>query len=97
MRYSDSERLERCALARGFKSSNLSKAEYCQRHGLSRSSLDYWVREADKVDPGDLEEGSYFEVQVTDSAPIKALRQPDLEIELPLGVKLRFFGTGVSK
>ena len=97
MRYRDRERRERLALARAFETSNLSKAEYCRRHGFSAGSLDYWCREARKEQVGGIVE-AFFEVQVADSAPASLpLRQPDLEVELPLGVKLRFFGTAVAR
>lgn len=96
MRYSDSERRERFALAQGFRSSNLSKAEYCRRNGLSASNLDYWLREAVKEESG-VVEAAFFEIQVADGVPSTPARQPDLEVELPLGVKLRFFGTAVVK
>jgi hypothetical protein len=42
MRYDNSERQHRLALARGFDTSNLTKAEYCRRHGLSANSFAYW-------------------------------------------------------
>lgn len=96
MRYSDSERSERFALARRFRSSNLSKAEYCRRNGLSVNILDYWLREAAKEESG-IVEAAFFEIQVADSGPAAPARQPELEVELPLGVKLRFFGTAVVK
>jgi hypothetical protein len=97
MRYSDRERRERFALARAFEHSNMTKAEYCRRHGLSVNSFDYWSREAAKEEPQALEP-TFFEIQVTDSQPVAATpRQPDLEVELPLGVKLRFFGSGVAR
>lgn len=97
MRYSDRERRERFALARAFGQSNLTKAEYCRRHGFSAGSFDYWCREARKEKNGGIEE-AFFEVQVADSTPVtRPSRQPDLEVELPLGVKLRFFGTEVAK
>lgn len=97
MRYNDAERRERFALARGFETSKLSKVEYCRRYQLSVNSLDYWLREAAKEEQGAVE-ATFFDVQVSDnSAPMLQSRQPDLEVELPLGVKLRFFGTAVSK
>lgn len=98
MRYSDRERRERFALARAFEHSNLTKAEYCRRHGLSVNSFDYWSREAAKEEPQALEP-TFFEIQVADSPPVHQppSRQPDLEVELPLGVKLRFFGPGVAR
>lgn len=97
MRYNDRERCERLALARAFGQSNLTKAEYCRRHGLSVNSLGYWIREAAKEKSESLE-AAFFEVQVTDSAPVTpSSSQPDLEVELPMGVKLRFFGTAVAR
>ncbi len=98
MRYNDRERRERFALARAFESSKMTKAEYCRRHGMSVSTFDYWRSEAAKEEAGAVE-AAFFEIQVADSktsAPQLAL-QPDLEVELPLGVKLRFFGTAVAK
>ena len=95
MRYSDTERRERFALARAFGTSNLTKAEYCRQHGLSSNSLDHWIRELAKAEQGTIER-SFFEIEMTDGPTVVPQpRQPDLEVELPLGVKLRFFGTAV--
>lgn len=98
MRYSDRERNERFTLARAFESSKMTKAEYCRRHGMSVSSFDYWRSEAAKEEAGTVE-AAFFEIQVADSrtSVSQPARQPDLEVELPLGVKLRFFGTGVAQ
>ena len=96
MRYSDRERRERFALARGFEASGLTKRDYCRQHGLSTGSFDHWLREAAKAEVGE-REGSFIEISVADSAPEVQSRQPDLEVELPLGVKLRFFGTAAIR
>ena len=99
MKYNNAQRRERFALARGFETSRLSKSEYARRHGLSINVLDYWIREAAREDSSALE-AAFFEVQVTDSPVPEAKmppRQPDLEVELPHGVKLRFFGAAVAK
>lgn len=97
MRYSDRERRERFALARGYRASNLSKAEYCRRCGLSVNSLDYWLRESEKEEMS-AAETAFFEVRVTDSEASPTPKvQPDLEVDLPYGVKLRFFGAAVAK
>lgn len=97
MRYNDRKRRERLALARAFGQSNLTKAEYCRRHGLSVNSFDYWTREAAK-EKSEVLEASFFEVQVTDSAPVTPPScRPALEVELPMGVTLRFFGTAVAR
>ena len=96
MRYSDRERRERFALARAFETSGLTKSDYCRRHGLSVNSFDYWLREAAKGESGAMD-AAFFEITVADSAPTLSPRQPDLEVDLPLGVKLRFFGTAVAK
>ena len=94
MRYNDRQRRERLALARGFETSKLSKAKYCRQHGLSVNSLNYWIGEATKEESRAVET-AFYEIKVTD-APVSSRqeppRQPDLEVELPLGVKLRFFG-----
>jgi hypothetical protein len=97
MRYNSSERQRRIALARGFDASNLTKAEYCRRHGLSANSFAYWYSEANKAQPEGIVEAAFFQVQVEEGPPVATPRQPDLEVELPLGVKLRFFGTGVLR
>ena len=97
MRYNDRQRRDQFALARGFETSNLSKADYCRKHGLSVNSFDYWSREAAKEESGAVET-AFFEIQVADSLPtITPPRQPDLEVELPLGVKLWFFGMAVAR
>lgn len=97
MRYNNSERQRRIALARGFDESNLTKAEYCRRHSLSANSFAYWYSEAHKAQSEGIMEAAFFQVQVADTLPAATPRQPDLEVELPLGVKLRFFGTGVAR
>jgi hypothetical protein len=97
MRYNNGERQHRLALARGFDASNLTKAEYCRRHGLSANSFAYWYSESKKTQPEGIVEAAFFQVQVEDGPRAASSRQPDLEVELPLGVKLRFFGTGVAR
>ncbi len=97
MRYNNRERQHRIALARGFDASDLTKAEYCRRHGLSTNSFAYWYSEAHKAQPDGIVEAAFFQVEVADAPPAVVPRQPDLEVELPLGVKLRFFATGVSR
>lgn len=98
MRYNDRERRERLALARAFETSGLTKVDYGRQHGISANSLDYWCREAHKEKlEKETVEAAFFQVQVEDGPPAATPRQPDLEVELPLGVKLRFFGTGVAR
>lgn len=97
MRYSDRERQHRLALARGFDASNLTKVEYCRRHGLSANSFAYWYSQAKDQQSEGIVESAFFQVQVEDGPPAATSRKPDLEVELPLGVKLRFFGTGVAR
>lgn len=82
------ERQERLAMARRFESGGLSKYEFCRREGISRSKLDYWlknlVREHQPVD------AEFVEVVVAEPRTLQ--RSVTCEVELPHGVKLRFFG-----
>lgn len=94
MRYNKRQKDERRALARRFEQSELSKTDYARQHGLSVNSLNYWIGEATKEESRAVET-AFYEIKVTDG-PVSSRqdppRQPDLEVELPLGVKLRFFG-----
>ena len=92
-KYTEKERKQRLALVRSFPESGLSRTEFCKRHRLPVSMFDYWRRAA-RIDAAEeAVEGRFVEVRIED-APDKADQRPEMEVELPYGVKLRFFGVG---
>ena len=93
MRYSKAERQRRFALVKSFPKSGLSRAEFCRLHGLTVNSFNYWLKEWRFQTGGSITDAEFVEVQIAESPePTRVHRQPDVELELPHGVKLRFFG-----
>lgn len=93
MRRSD-ERERMLALASDYAGSGLGRAEYSRLHGLHVSKLDYWLRKwRDEQSSTDVLDSEFIELDfgglVRSDATPGAL--PDVELELPHGVKLRFF------
>lgn len=84
-------------MARRFESGQVSKAEFCRREGISTCKLEYWLRNLE-IERGAFD-GEFVEVRVSDSpvevrvsdSPVPG-RVVTCELELPHGVKLRFFG-----
>ncbi len=97
-KYPDKERQRRCELVRRFSRSGLKKSEFCRQNGLPINSFDYWLRVAEQRDSPDLIEAEFVRVEVagSESAEFEPA-SPDLEIDLPFGVKLRFFGIGAQE
>jgi hypothetical protein len=101
------------AIARAYQGSGLTKVEYARRNGLTVNSLEHWHREAQRVRNQPLVETAFLEVQLGDDQQVQELRQPpagastdgvnftgarpQVEVELPFGVKLRFYGVGVER
>lgn len=90
-KYTEKERRQRLALVRSFPESGLSRAEFCRRHDLPVSTFDYWRRTARIEEAESTVDGHFVEVLVEDVAKEPEWR-PEMEVELPYGVKLRFFG-----
>lgn len=93
-------------MARRFEQTSISKDNFCKAENISMSTLDYWrqqLRLDDTFGNGyafqGAVEGQFVELiadkpgRVTTRPPAPGQR-PDLEVQLPLGVKLRFFGVG---
>ncbi len=89
----------RLEMVRRFEQSTLSKKEFCRLEGVPRTTLDYWRRRAQH---SKVAEAGFIEVVTTEDATSTAVevysqtRQPQVELELPFGVKLRFFGVGAE-
>lgn len=85
-------REKRLAMVRRFDDSELSRVDFCRREGVSVSCFDYWRAKVRGVESPD----EFIEVRVEDSQPVRAtrVRKPSLEVDLPMGVKLRFFEGG---
>jgi hypothetical protein len=90
-KYTEKERRQRLALVRSFPKSGLSRAEFCRCHDLPVSTFDYWRHTARLEGVEGTVDGHFVEVHVED-APQETERRPEMEVELPYGVKLRFFG-----
>ena len=84
------QRESKLEMARRYESGSLSKAAFCRSEKVSTGSLDHWVRVLRQERLGDFVEASFVEVEVS-AAPPRSER-PHVEVELPFGVKLRFFG-----
>jgi transposase-like protein len=112
MKYTESERQSKMAIARAYQGSGLTKVEYARRNGLTVNSLEHWHREAQRVRNQPLIETAFLEVQMSDEQQVQELRQhpvsstdeatfagarPQVEVELPFGVKLRFYGVEVER
>ena len=82
------ERAKRLEMARRFESGGDSKSEFCRREGISTCKLEYWLRNL-ALERGHFE-GEFVEVRVSDS--VATDRVLTCELELPHGVKLKFFG-----
>ena len=95
MRYSKSERQRRFALVKSFPESGLSRAEFCRRHGLTVNSFNYWLKEMRIQGAESITDAKFVEVQIAENPEFTRIsQQADVELELPHGVKLRFFGVG---
>ena len=92
-KYTRKQRSQRLALVRSFPESGVSKAEFCKQHDLPMSTFDYWRRTVQIEDAENMVDGHFVEVHV-ESARAEPDRQPTMEVELPYGVKLRFYGIG---
>lgn len=94
-KYTESQRRQRLELVRSFPKSGLSRTEFCRRHNLPVSTFDYWRRTAQIEEASSTFEGQFVEVRVEDTEDLRSTQ--DMEIELPYGVKIRFFGIGQSR
>ncbi len=90
-KYTEKERRQRLALVRDFQESRLSRAEFCRRRDLPVSTFDYWRRTARIEEAQSTVDGHFVEVHVEDAHQETGPRL-EIEVELPYGVKLRFFG-----
>lgn len=90
-------RRERMEMARRFETGFLSKREFCRREQISSTKLNYWLARLDREKSQETIEGEFLEVVVSDltqnrEGPCHSEVQLTCELELPHGVKLRFFG-----
>ena len=79
------------ALARSYKLGSLRRTEFARKVGVHPSTLDVWCRRLRKEGEPEAVTAEFTEVTVTE-VPEPSI-QPDVEVELPFGVTLRFFGT----
>ena len=88
------DREGKLALARRFERGKISKSKFCLAEGISEGSLDHWRRALRDERPGQgFIEASFIEVDASGGNLLAAkTSQADIEVELPFGVKLRFFG-----
>jgi hypothetical protein len=81
-------------MARRFESGSVSKAQFCRAERISSGSLDHWLRVSreEQSEVGFIE-ANFVEVNAGARTAVPAEdQQPDIEVQLPFGVKLRFFG-----
>ena len=99
MRRHDDVRERMMALVGDFQTSGLSRVEYSRLHEVSVSKFDYWLakwRKEQEPETGVLE-AEFIQLDLgglsrTPAAGSRAV--PDVEVELPHGVRLRFFNVG---
>ena len=90
MRLGQKARQERLELARRFEVGSLSRTEFCKREGISKCKLSYWLKNLDLERKQGVTDTEFIEVVVSD--PVARKQTVTCEVELPHGVKLRFFG-----
>lgn len=83
-------RQERLAMARRFERGELSRTEFCKRERISKCKLNYWLKNLELERNQHVADAQFIEVVV--SEPVRDQQQVTCEVELPHGVKLRFFG-----
>lgn len=97
MNYYTYKRQKTFALVEEYKNSGLSRDKFCQRHGITVRKLASWVTLVNRAEAESTPEAEFIELVATTSKtkssketskPHKTL---ELEVELPLGVKIRFF------
>ena len=91
MRLTSRGRQERLAMAGRFQAGGLSKTEFCRREGISKCKLAYWLKNLKLERKQDVTDAEFIEVLVSD--PTSREQTVTCEVELPHGVKLRFFGS----
>ena len=72
-----------------FRGSGLSQKRFCETEGVALSTFSYWMKKA----AANTESGSarFVELDFLSAVPL-AESPPELVVELPLGVVLRFRG-----
>lgn len=78
------------ALARSFQRSELSRAEFSQKVGVHPSTVKRWCQLLRDTKGPELTTAEFAEVTVVETPSSKC--KPDVEVTLPFGVTLRFFG-----
>lgn len=86
-------REKRLAMARRFETSLVSKSEFCRQEKVSVCKLNYWLKNLAIERRQETSEGEFIEVVVSEPET-SVSRRVTCEVELPHGVKLRFFGPG---
>lgn len=85
-------RRDRLEMVRRFHRSEMSRAEFSKAEGIPVSTLDYWRARTRSPRNETADAEPFIEVEVEDVTTARAYREPSLEVELPMGIKLRFFG-----
>lgn len=78
------------ALARSFERSELNCAEFSQKVGVHPSTLQRWCQRLQQARKPKAVTAEFTEVEVLATPTVSS--QPSVEVELPFGVTLRFFG-----
>jgi transposase-like protein len=89
----DDLREQMMELVENFESSGLDRASYSRLHGVSLSKFDYWRSKWKREQGSDVQEAEFVELDLGRSSSVRA-STPDLEVELPHGIKLRFYNVG---
>ena len=78
------------ALARAFERSELNSREFSQKVGVHPSTLQRWCQRLRKGTEPRALVNEFTDVEVIETSAVS--RQPSVEMALPFGVTLRFFG-----
>jgi putative transposase len=73
------------------KESGLSQRSFCEREGVGLKAFEHWKRRARSLACAAIQQPHFIEVELP-SATERHIPGPDVEVALPFGVVVRFFG-----
>ena len=78
---------------RWFKSPGL-KEDFCNRHGVKIHKLNYWIKKYNKETgsrPSSTVSEGFVPITVKGSTTKESTPKPEIELDLPHGIRLRIF------
>ena len=88
------EKRTKIEMAQRFLSSQLSKTQFCEKENISKRVLTYWLKRLEEQTCAQTDEGQFLQIDIKESQKPLSPDKPKItcELELPHGVKLRFYG-----